>query len=96
MNEENSIVQNQSGGTDYVPSQVAIRTDYSIVDHAHAFGVTFLGRQHEEYKEVCQDYHLFEDLGDGWHLYLVSDGTSFKNCNREIGMEIKGFFTIGS
>lgn len=74
MNEENPISQTQSEETDYIPSKVAIKTDYRIDDHAHALGVTFLGRQHQEYKEVCQDYHLFEDLGDGWHLYVVSDG----------------------
>lgn len=74
MNEEDPISQNQSDETDYIASKVAIRTDYRIDDYAHAFGVTFLGRQHREYKEVCQDYHLFEDLGDGWHLYIVSDG----------------------
>lgn len=74
MNEENSISKTQSEETDYIPSKVAIKTDYRIDDHAHALGVTFLGRQHQEYKEVCQDYHLFEDLGDGWHLYIVSDG----------------------
>lgn len=74
MNEENPISQTKSEETGYIPSKVAIKTDYRIDDNAHALGVTFLGRQHQEYKEVCQDYHLFEDLGDGWHLYIVSDG----------------------
>lgn len=46
----------------------AITTDYSV------FGVTFLGRQHQVKGERCQDFHLFSDLGDGWHLYIVSDG----------------------
>lgn len=74
MIEGTPIVNIQTEGIDFIPSKVAIRTDYCMDDHAHALGVTFLGRQHEEYKEVCQDYHLFEDLGEGWHLYIVSDG----------------------
>ena len=64
----------QGDDNEDIPSEIIIKTDYSIDSCAHALGVTFLGRQHQEYGEVCQDYHLFEDLGDGWHLYIVSDG----------------------
>lgn len=37
-------------------------------------GVSLLGRDHQLHNEKCQDYHLFSDMGDGWHLYIVSDG----------------------
>ena len=37
-------------------------------------GVSLQGRIHQQLDEGCQDFHLFSDLGDGWHLYIVSDG----------------------
>ena len=41
MNEENPISQTKSEETGYIPSKVAIKTDYRIDDNAHALGVTF-------------------------------------------------------
>lgn len=44
------------------------------VDGCDVYGVSFLGRHHKECGKVCQDFLLFNDLGCGWHLYIVSDG----------------------
>ncbi len=38
------------------------------------YGVSFLGRAHTILNAPCQDYHKYVDLGEGWHLFLVSDG----------------------
>lgn len=59
---------------EYEASAVFLQTEEHIDNECDVYGVTFLGRQHNEYGERCQDFHLFEDLGDGWHVYLVSDG----------------------
>ena len=45
-----------------------------IDDNSIIIGATLLGRGHQSNGKPCQDYHLVMDLGDGWHLYLVSDG----------------------
>lgn len=37
-------------------------------------GVTLWGRQHKTLKMPCQDYHLYRDLGEGWHMMVLSDG----------------------
>lgn len=55
------------------PSVVFLGTEKKTMDYS-IYGVTFLGRLHQERNEHCQDYHLFSDLGDDWHLYIVSDG----------------------
>lgn len=37
-------------------------------------GASLRGKSHVESDTECQDYHLFEDLGNGWQLFIVSDG----------------------
>lgn len=62
---------------DNKPSIVFLSTWYSSETpdcHSDVYGVTFLGRHHAEFNLKCQDFHLFKDLGDGWHLYVASDG----------------------
>lgn len=51
-----------------------LKTDIRLNDNIVVCGVSLLGRNHQLHDEKCQDYHLFSDLGDGWHLYIVSDG----------------------
>lgn len=57
-----------------ISSKVFLQTEKYPADAVSVFGVSLLGRVHETYDDSCQDYHLFSDLGDGWHLYIVSDG----------------------
>lgn len=55
-------------------SKIFLKTDETIPNGGIVLGVSFLGRSHLEENTVCQDFHLFSDLNDGWHLYVVSDG----------------------
>lgn len=55
-------------------SEIVLTTYNEPHDNAVVLGVTLLGRIHKHYGNTCQDYHLFSDLGDDWHLYVVSDG----------------------
>lgn len=36
--------------------------------------VTLRGRRHKADGSPCQDFHLYRDLGAGWHLFIISDG----------------------
>lgn len=87
-NEEDVISCAQAGFEDYVDSSKTsemqlsseieksdiVFSTYNAISEGIVFGVTFLGRGHKRNEIVCQDYHLFKDLGEGWHLYIVSDG----------------------
>lgn len=55
------------------PSEIHLSTTAQL-SNVSVFGITFLGRAHQENGTLCQDFHLFKDLGDDWHLYIVSDG----------------------
>lgn len=37
-------------------------------------GISLLGRSHKEKETPCQDFHIYEDLGDGWNVFIISDG----------------------
>lgn len=56
-----------------LPSEVVIST-FDISQGRKVLGLSFLGRGHQYNGTVCQDYHIFKDLGDGWHIYIISDG----------------------
>lgn len=49
-------------------------SSYTFNSSATYLGVSLTGKSHRELGIPCQDYHLFECLGDGWDLFLVSDG----------------------
>lgn len=51
-----------------------LQTKQYMEDGTIVYGVTLQGRIHKQLSECCQDYHLFSNLGDAWHLYIVSDG----------------------
>lgn len=36
--------------------------------------VTLRGRRHRADGSPCQDFHLYRELGSGWHLFIASDG----------------------
>lgn len=59
---------------DEEPSSVVFMDTCLQKEGMKVFGVSLLGRNHRAQDEPCQDFHLFQDLGDGWHLYVVSDG----------------------
>lgn len=55
-------------------SKLFLQTYEIISNDGFILGVSLLGRSHLEENSVCQDFHMFSDLNDGWHLYIVSDG----------------------
>lgn len=57
----------------FPPSEVVIST-LDVSQDRKVIGLTFLGRSHHDRGSVCQDYHIFKDLGNGWQIYIVSDG----------------------
>lgn len=73
--EEPEVGDNAEDALDTPPvlSEIVISTEEKTKDYS-VFGVTFMGRNHERLNTACQDFHLFKDMGDGWHLYVVSDG----------------------
>lgn len=51
--------------------------------HEWVLGVSLLGRSHKEKGAPCQDFHIYEDLGDNWSVFIVSDGAgSAKESHR--------------
>lgn len=62
--------------------QISVSTQYFQYNY-YVLGVSLLGRSHLYKEKPCQDYHVFDDLGDGWHVYIVSDGAgSAKESHR--------------
>lgn len=55
------------------PSAISVLTQVNTKSYS-VFGVSFLGRLHSDSELPCQDYHAFKDLGNGWQVYVVSDG----------------------
>lgn len=74
--EELSTSENSTSATMVEPEIIMpyLQTGQYMKDGTIVCGVTLQGRIHRQLNESCQDYHLFSDLGDGWHLYIVSDG----------------------
>lgn len=60
--------------TNTLPSSEVVISTLNISDDRKVIGLTFLGRSHHDRGAVCQDYHIFKDLGNGWQIYIVSDG----------------------
>lgn len=62
--------------------QISVSTQYTQDDY-YVLGASLFGRSHLYKEKPCQDYHVFDDLGDGWHIYIVSDGAgSAKESHR--------------
>lgn len=52
---------------------IRVITDESL-DNGYVLGVSILGRSHKEKQVPCQDFHMFRDCGNGWHVFVLSDG----------------------
>lgn len=48
----------------------------SCVSFGRSFvvGVSLTGSSHRVSGQPCQDFHIYDNLGEGWELFLVSDG----------------------
>lgn len=70
LEEYKNVVEDGDEGSSSI---VFLDTEWHGIN-CNVYGVSFLGRQHCEKNEHCQDFHHFTDLGKDWHLYVVSDG----------------------
>lgn len=95
---ENSSISNavtKENVFEIIKPEVSLSSYEVLGDKTEIFGVSLKGRQHTEDNELCQDYHLFKDMGNGWHLYVVSDGAgSAKASHRgsKTNCEIASYF----
>ena len=54
--------------------EVRLMTSLDLKNGGYITGFSIQGRSHIMMQTPCQDYHAFEDLGDGWLLAITSDG----------------------
>ena len=54
--------------------EVRLKTSISMPNGGYVTGFSIQGRSHILMNKGCEDYHAFEDLGDGWYLAITSDG----------------------
>ena len=54
--------------------EVRLTTSVNLETGGYVLGFSIQGRSHLGEGVPCQDYHAFENLGDGWLLSIVSDG----------------------
>lgn len=75
--------------------EVRLTTSINLETGGYVLGFSIQGRSHLGENVPCQDYHAFENLGDGWLLAIVSDGAgsareaargSKANCDLAIAM----------
>ena len=63
---------------DFIRKQTYIKYNESII-----LGASIRGRSHIESNTECQDYHLYQELSEGWSILVVSDGAgSAKHAGR--------------
>lgn len=63
---------------DFIRQQTHINSSDSVI-----LGVSLRGRSHIESNTECQDYHLYQELSNGWSILVVSDGAgSAKHAGR--------------
>lgn len=78
----NGVLDNEGEVFSFDIPTVSVRTQFRT-DSGWVLGGSLLGRSHSENNVPCQDYHLYEDLGDGWNVFIVSDGAgSAKESHR--------------
>lgn len=54
--------------------EVRVTTSVDLETGGYVLGFSIQGRSHLGENVPCQDYHAFENLGNGWLLAIVSDG----------------------
>lgn len=70
---------------DFIRESTYLENNLGIV-----VGASLRGKSHKESGKECQDFHLYGQIGKGWHAFIVSDGAgsakysgrgSMANCN---------------
>lgn len=54
--------------------EIRLKTTVGLSSGGYVVGFSMQGRSHIMTNVPCQDYHAFEDLGDGWLVAITSDG----------------------
>lgn len=54
--------------------EIRLKTTEDLPSGGYVVGFSMQGRGHIMNHVPCQDYHAFEDLGDGWLVAITSDG----------------------
>lgn len=54
--------------------EVRLKTSITLPNNGYVTGFSIQGRSHIMMGKGCEDYHAFENLGDGWYLAITSDG----------------------
>lgn len=74
--DEDTLVQApvQEKQKDLDKPEVRLKTSISMPNGGYVTGFSIQGRSHILMNKGCEDYHAFEDLGDGWYLAITSDG----------------------
>ena len=85
LNKSNNEIRSANNTQNFIRCQSYTSNEWGMV-----IGASLRGKSHIESAVGCQDFHLYEDLGEGWHLLIVSDGAgsakyadrgSRGNCN---------------
>lgn len=74
--DEDTLVQApvQEKQKDLDKPEIRLKTSISMSNGGYVTGFSIQGRSHILMNKGCEDYHAFEDLGDGWYLAITSDG----------------------
>lgn len=54
--------------------EIRLKTAEKLPSGGYVLGFSMQGRSHIVTQTPCQDYHAFENLGNGWLLAITSDG----------------------
>ena len=54
---------------DFIRTKTLFEDNYQCI-----IGASLRGRSHIESNTECQDYHMYLNIAEGWHLYIISDG----------------------
>lgn len=66
---ESTLDTLRSPSYEFIRQQTYIKSYDSII-----LGVSLRGKSHIESNTECQDYHLYQELSEGWSILIVSDG----------------------
>lgn len=59
------------------------KTNTTLTNGKYVVGLSMRGKSHVKDNKPCQDNHWFENIHEGWDLYIVSDGAgSAKHAER--------------
>lgn len=76
-NDNNTEGENNESSNDTLPNSCCAfirQQTYMNSSDTIILGASLRGKSHIESNTDCQDYHLYQELSDGWSILVVSDG----------------------